>query len=222
MTPGDDVQDGSRAPDPGERLATWLDGLDLLPHLAAAGLPSVDRDAEGRAVWTDPVTQQPLSADQLEQLDRLLHSEGSEPEHSVPVPLLLIARQARLRDQLLAGDWFTYETLAALRGTSLEATRFAVHKAGGAHGLLVVAADARTLVPAFQLTGTGQVRPELGPVLHPLLAAGMDPWRAWAWLTEPAALLSGLVPERAAADPETADLVVHAAVRLAERVEARE
>ena len=46
----------------------------------------------------------------------------------------------------------------------------------------------------------------------------MDPWRAWAWLTEPAALLGGLVPEQAAADPDDADLARHAAVRLAEKV----
>ena len=57
-------------------------------------------------------------------------------------------------------------------------------------------------------------------MLEPLLAARMDPWRAWAWLTQPAGLLGGLVPETAAADPATADLVAHAAVRLAERVAA--
>jgi hypothetical protein len=221
MTPPEDSPDvspASRAPGLAERLAGWLDDLDLAPHLRAAGLPTFVRDEAGRAVWTDPGTRQPLSADQLEQLDRLLHSEGSEPEHAVPVPLLVIARQARLRTELLATPAYTYETLAERRGTSLDATRFAVHKAGNEHRLLVVAADARTLVPAFQLDDSGRLRAELVPVLEPLLAAGMDPWRAWAWLTQPAALLGGQVPERAAADPEDAGIVVHAAVRLAERV----
>ena len=213
-----DDQPTSGSDDLGERLAGWLEELDLAPHLGEAGLPTFVRDGAGRAVWTDPGTRLPLSGDQLEQLDRLLHSEGSEPEHAVPVPLLVIARRARLRSELLASPVHTYETLAERRGTSLEATRFAVHKAGNEHRLLVVAADARTLVPAFQLDGSGQVRVELLPVLEPLLAAGMDPWRVWAWLTQPAALLSGQVPERAAADPEDARVVVHAAVRLAERV----
>ena len=201
-----------------ERLATWLEGLGLVEHLATAGLPTFTRDADGVARWTDPGTGRPLDHDQLEQLDRLLHKEGSEPEHAVPVPLLLIARQARLRQELLAGEWFSYETLAALRGTSVNATRFAVHKAHDQHRLLLVATETGTVVPAFQLTDAGVLRPELGPVLEPLLAARMDPWRAWVWLTRPAGLLGGQVPERLAADPAEADLVQHAARRLAERV----
>ena len=39
-----------------------------------------------------------------------------------------------------------------------------------------------------------------------------------SWLTQPAGLLAGLVPEQAAAEPDTTGLVAHAAVRLAERV----
>jgi hypothetical protein len=202
----------------GEHLARWLDGLGLTPHLADAGLPTFERDDEGRARWSDPRTGLRLDADQLEQLDRLLHQEGSEPEHAVPVPLLLIARQARVRQELLDTAWLTYETLGALRGTSVNATRFAVHKAQDAHRLLVVATETGTVVPAFQLTAAGEPRPDLEPVLAPLLAAGMDPWRAWAWLTQPVGLLGGQVPERLAADPAEADLVRHAALRLAERV----
>lgn len=220
MTPAEDPHDASTpgSEDLGERLAAWLEELDLVPHLSAAGLPTFRRDDEGRARWIDPGTRLPLSGDQLRQLDRLLHSEGSEPEHAVPVPLLLIARQARLRAELLASPWFTYETLAERRGTSLESTRFAVHKAANEHRLLVVAAEERRLVPAFQLDGGGEVRAELLPVLEPLLAAGMDPWRVWAWLTQPAALLGGEVPERVAARPEDTGLAAYAAARLAERV----
>jgi hypothetical protein len=206
------------APERGERLARWLDDLGLAPHLADAGLPTFERDADGRARWTDPRTGLPLDADQLEQLDRLLHQEGSEPEHAVPVPLLLIARQARVRQELLDTPWLTYETLAELRGASVNATRFAVHKAQDAHRLLVVATESGTVVPAFQLTPDGEPRPDLAPVIAPLLAAGMDPWRAWAWLTQPVGLLGGQVPQLLVADPDEADLVRHAAVRLAERV----
>lgn len=215
--PGDEE---ARAAELGQRLASWLEALGLGSHLAGAGLPTYERDDHGRARWTDPNTGLPMASAQLEDLERLLRSQGSDPRHAVPVQLVQLARQARVRQELLDSPWFSYETLAELRGTSLDATRFAVHKAGGEHRLLLVAADERTLVPAFQLTPEGNLRPELGPVLEPLLAARMDPWKAWAWLTQPAGLLGGQVPERAAADPETAEVVRHAAVRLAERVSA--
>ncbi|HEY0949900.1 hypothetical protein [Nocardioides sp.] len=221
MTSQDGTHDGSqvdvRVGELGERLAAWLESLGLADHLAAAGLPTFARDARGTVAWTDPHTGLPMSGDQLVDLERLLRSEGSEPKHAVPVQLVQIARQARLRQELLESPWFTYETLAELRESSVDATRFVVHKAGGEHRLLVVAADERTLVPAFQLTPDGNLRPELGPVLEPLLAARMDPWKVWAWLTQPAGLLGGEVPEQAAADPDRAELVREAAVRLAER-----
>lgn len=210
--------DDQQARELGERLASWLEGLGLASYLPAAGLPVLDRDADGRAVWTDPGTRRPMTGEQLAEVERLLRQDGSEPEHAVPVSLVQLARRAKVREGLLASEWFTYETLAEVRGASTDATRFAVHKAASEHRLLVVAADERTLVPGFQLAGDGEVRPELVPVLEPLLASRMDPWQVWGWLTQPAALLGGQVPERAAADPAEADVVLHAAVRLAERL----
>lgn len=196
--------------DTGERLASWLEGLGLAGALAEAGLPTFTRDADGRAVWTDP--------ERLDELEVLLRSEGEEPEHAVPVALVLIARQARLRSELLETPWFTYETLAELRGATVDGTRFAVHKAAQTHRLLVVPVEDRVVVPAFQLTDDGEVRADVAPLLEPLLAARMDPWKVWAWLTQPAALTFGRAPAEAVTDPEAADLVLHAAVRLAERV----
>jgi hypothetical protein len=143
---------------------------------------------------------------------------GPVSEHDVDLGRLLRERQERLRAELLQTPWFTYETLAEVRGASVDATRYAVHKAAQAHRLLVVPVDERSVVPAFQLTPDGEPRSDLAPVLEPLLVAGMDPWRAWAWLTQPAALTLGQAPERAVTDPELADLVRHAAVRLAERL----
>ncbi|QIK66524.1 hypothetical protein G7072_09320 [Nocardioides sp. HDW12B] len=201
----------------GERLAGWLEGLGIAGQLDEAGLPSLSHDLEGRAVWTDPNTGEPLDADQLDQLERLLRQQGDEPEHAVPVALVLLARQARLHEELLATPTHTYASLAELRGVELNAARFQVHKAAAAHRLLLVAPQGRTLVPAFQLTGAGEPRAELLPVLEPLLAAGTDPWRVWAWLTQPAALLGGAVPERAVTDPEEAELVRRAALSLARR-----
>ncbi|MDF1605074.1 hypothetical protein [Nocardioides sp. YIM 152315] len=194
----------------GERLATWLEDLGLADALAEAGLPTFTRDSSGRAVWSEP--------DRVPELDRALRGQGSEPEHAVPVALVLLARQARLRTELLESPWFTYETLAEVRGASVDATRYAVHKAAQTHRLLVVPVDERVVVPAFQLGSDGEVRPEVAPLLEPLLAAGMDPWRAWAWLTQPAALTLGQAPEKAVTDPEMADLVRHAALRLAEHL----
>lgn len=201
-----------------DRIADWLSDLHLGEHLAEAGLPTYERDAEGHAHWTDPATGKAMTTAQLEGLDRQLHSDGSDPEHAVPVALLQLRRRAKVRAELVASPCFTYESLAELRGATVNATRFAVHKASAAHTLLLVANDERTLIPAFQFTTGGDPRPEIEALLRPLLGAGMEPWNAWAWLTQPAALLGGQVPERAAADPDEAGLATHAAVRLAERV----
>lgn len=205
----------------GDRIADWLSDLHLVEYLAEAGLPAFERDAEGHARWTDPATGKAMTSAQLEALDRQLRSEGSDPEHAVPLALLQLQRRAQQRAELLAGAWFTYETLAELRGATVNATRFAVHKAHSENSLLVLANEERTLIPAFQFTSTGEPRPEIGRMLRPLLAAGMDPWNVGAWLTQPVALLGGLVPEQAAADPDEVDIAVHAAVRLAERASAQ-
>ncbi|GAB6985308.1 hypothetical protein [Nocardioides pyridinolyticus] len=189
----------------GERLATWLEELGLADQLGEAGLPTFTRDADGHAEWSEP--------DRVEELDRVLRSQGDDPAHAVPLGLVVLARQARVRTELLATLWHTYESLGDLRGTSLDATRFAVHKAASEHRLLVVPLEERAIVPAFQLGADGELRPELAPVIEPLLAARMDPWRAWAWLTQPAALTLGQAPEKA--DP---DLARVAAERLAERL----
>jgi len=204
--------------DRAERLATWLEELGLSEQLAEAGLPTYERDADGVAWWTDPRTGEPLDDGQLADLDALLHQEGDEPGHAVPVTLVQLRRRARLREQLLADGWHSYASLGELRGTSEDATRFAVHQAFNRGALLVVPHRTTSIVPAFQLDHGGQLRAELGPVIEPLLTARMDPWTAWAWLTRPVALLSGTVPEVAARDPQEALIVRHAALRLAERV----
>lgn len=201
------------------RLADWIDELGLTAHLADAGLPSFARDEAGVPTWSE-ADGEPLSDERLAQLDVSLRDHGDDPAHGVPVALVLLARKARLRAELLTTPAWTYDHLAQIRHTSVNATRFWVHKQAQAHGLLTVSQGEHLLVPAFQLTASGDVRPELLPVLEPLLAAGTDPWDAWIWLTQPAGLLGGDVPERLAADPEEAALVAHAATRLAQRVTA--
>lgn len=204
----------------GERLAAWLEGLGLDDQLAAAGLPTFERDAHGTAQWRDPSTGEAMTPEQLEGLDRLLHSEGEEAAHAVPLALVQLRRQATVRAALLASETLDYAGVAALRGVSENTARFAVHKAAQRRALLVVQQDGATLVPAFQLTAAGELRPELGAVLEPLLASGMDAWQVWTWLTQPAGLLGGGVPHEVARDPEELPVVQHAAVRLAERARA--
>lgn len=203
-----------------ERLAQWLEELGLADQLDSAGLPTFERDPAGVVTWKDPRTGSPLTAEQLADLDRLLHSDGDEPTHAVPLALVQLRRQARVRGELLAGEWHTYATLAGLRGTSENATRFAVHKSAERRSLLVVPHEGGTLVPAFQLTDSGELRPELGAVLEPLLAAPIDPWQVWGWLTQPAGLLGGGIPHELARDEAELPVVRHAAVRLAERARA--
>ncbi|MCX6398784.1 MAG: hypothetical protein NTX33_02490 [Propionibacteriales bacterium] len=199
------------------RLATWLEQLGLVGQLAEAGLPTFERDIDGAVSWRDPATGGPLTPEQIHDLDEVLHQVGEEPAHAVPLALVQLRHQARVRATLLAGASHSYASLAEIRRTSENATRFAVHKAAERRALLVVPHDGGTLIPAFQLDEAGELRPELGPVLEPLLASTMDPWQVWAWLTQPAGLLGGAVPHEAARDREEVAIVQHAAVRLAER-----
>lgn len=201
----------------GTQLAAWLEELGLAQHLGEAGLPTFERDADGVARWRDPATGLPMSADQIQALDQMLHQDGDDPAHAVPLALVQLRRQAQVRTALLATASHSYASLAEIRGTSENATRFDVHKAAERRALLVVPHDGGTLVPAFQLDAAGELRAELGPVLEPLLASTMDAWQVWAWLTQPAGLLGGAVPHEAARDSEEAAIVRHAAVRLAER-----
>jgi hypothetical protein len=206
--------------DPGDlagSLAAWLEGLGLADQLARAGLPTYERDDDGRVRWTEPGTGEALSAERLAELDRLLRSEGDDPAHAVPIALVQLRRESRVRAALLDGGWVDYAEVGRRRGVSENAARFALHKAAERRSVLLVQHEGRTLVPTFQLDEDGQVRTELLTVLEPLLASGADPWRTWAWLTTPAALLGGAVPHEAARDPEELPIVQHAAIRLAER-----
>ncbi|WP_299930881.1 hypothetical protein [uncultured Nocardioides sp.] len=198
-----------------EELADWLEGLGLADQLAAAGLPTYARD--GDAVrWTEPATGEPLDDERLVELDRLLRSQGEDPAYAVPLALVRLRRESRVRQELLDGGWLDYAGVAQLRGVSTNAARFAVHKAAERRTLLVVGHEGAVLVPSFQLDEAGEVRTELLTVLEPLLVS-VDPWRAWIWLTTPAALLGGAVPHEAARDPEELPVVQRAAVALAER-----
>jgi len=203
-----------------ERLAAWLEGLGLVDQLGPAGLPSFVRDADGVAHWREPVTGELLGTSRLTELDHQLRSVGADPVHGVPVALVQLRREGRVRAALLDGGWWDYAGVARLRSVSVNTARFALHKAAERRAVLLVQHEGAILVPAFQLDGAGEVRGELLAVLEPLLAAGIDPWRTWIWLTTPAALMGGAVPHEAARDREELPLVQRAAIALAERARA--
>lgn len=209
--------DSTDPPDLAGRLAAWLEGLGLADQLGAAGLPTYERDAAGVVLWRDPASGEPLADDRVAELDTLLRATGDDPAHGVPIALVRLRRDARVRAALLDGGWLDYAGVAHLRGVSENAARFALHKAAERRTVLLVQHEGATLVPSFQLDERGEVRTELLAVLEPLLAAGVDPWRAWIWLTTPAALLGGAVPHEAARDGEELPLVQRAAIALAER-----
>jgi len=210
-----------KAPEPqqtdADALADWLAGLGLLDQLGPAGLPVVVRGHDGRAHWQEQATGEPLSAARLAELATLLHAQGEDPRHGVPVELVRLARQARLREELVASAWFTYASLAELWQVSDASARFRVTKAANAGTLLTVPTELALLVPAFQLDEAGEVRADLAAPLAALLGAGTDPWLVWSWWTTPAALLSGEVPQEAVRDPLRRGDVDHAARRLAGR-----
>ncbi len=206
--PGDDLAG---------RLASWLEGLGLADQLSAAGLPTYEHGADGLVHWRDAATGEPRGPDRLVDLDRMLHSLGDDPTHAVPIALVRLRRESRLRAALLDGGWLDYAGVGRLRGASENAARFELHKASERRTVLLVPHEGATLVPSFQLDDQGEVREELLAVLEPLLTAKVDPWRVWIWLTTPAALTGGAVPHEAARDPEELPIVRHAAVALAER-----
>jgi hypothetical protein len=126
---------------------------------------------------------------------------GSRVEVMPPAALEQARRLAAHRRALLEQPAFDHGTLAELRGDREEsATRTWVARRRREGTLFTVTVANRTVIPAFQLTVTGEVRPELRDPLRTLTGAGLDPWTVWTWLTSPATLLDGEVPAEWAAD----------------------
>lgn len=138
---------------------------------------------------------------------------------TAPATLAQAHRLAAERDALLATPVLTYAALRELRGDNQESsTRTWVSRARARRSLFTLAHGGHTLIPAFQLTADGGLRRELQPVLDPLLAARIDGWALWTWLTSASALLSGQVPEKAVS--QAPDRVARAARRFATKAAA--
>ncbi|KQP83543.1 hypothetical protein ASF35_00665 [Aeromicrobium sp. Leaf291] len=97
--------------------------------------------------------------------------------------------------RLLESGALDLEALRSRRDDSSIATTAAWARSQGSAVLVLVDAGG-PVYPAFQFTDTGDLRPELSPHVALLRDAGLSPWMTWAWLTEPAALLSGHIPEQ--------------------------
>jgi len=115
-----------------------------------------------------------------------------------PASLRQAQRLASLRDALLATPSYSYTTLAEVRGEQESTTRTWFSRKRGEHRAFAVQHRGRTVIPAFQLTESGEVRVDLANVLTPLLKADLDGWVVWSWLTRPTSLLSGQTPEEVA------------------------
>lgn len=89
----------------------------------------------------------------------------------------------------------TYKTLAELRGTRESGARSWVNRLRRDNLLFTVEVKGKTLIPNVQLSADGQLNELVSEQLvQPLLAAGMEPWSLWSWLTSPTGLLSGEIP----------------------------
>jgi hypothetical protein len=119
------------------------------------------------------------------------------------------------RARLLASGALDRASLRVLRGDAVAALTDGWIAEQGSR-LLVVDVPDGSRYPLFQFMGSGDLRAELAPHVAHLQQAGLGSWQTWAWLTTPAALLSGDVPEAVlATDPSRG---VRAVKRLANRL----
>jgi hypothetical protein len=142
-------------------------------------------------------------------LTRVALARALMHQHVPLTPPASVAQAVRLaahRGSLLAGEVFTHETLQQLRGDrQVSSTRTWVTRRRAARELFTVTHDGQTIVPAFQFTAEGKLRPELQPMLEALIDGGVDGWQLWTWLTSASSFLSGEVPHEVARNqPERA------------------
>lgn len=185
-------------------------------------------------VWVDGVLIRGLSKDDAVTAIKLLRAArdmqfttGQSAAHGLlstmlraevelipPASVEQARRLAGVRKALLATPVLTHETLGEVRGDSNPSTtRTWVSRARERGRLFTVKVDGRSVIPALQLTDSGDLRDEYAPVLSPLLEADLDGWAIWIWLTTPSPLLSGGIPDRLIT--ETPERVRRAAQRFA-------
>lgn len=106
-----------------------------------------------------------------------------------------IQRGTALRAELLENSGYeTYESLAASRQTLQSSVRTWVSRLRERGDLFTVKFKGTTLIPAVQLTDSGDLDEAVADMVRPLLASGLDSWSLWSWLRNPTGLLSSDVP----------------------------
>src|SRR5699024_1916909 len=108
--------DDARAADPrsvGRAVAARLEDLGLADQLEPARLPTYVREGE-EVRWRDPLSGATLDDARLLEPDAMLRSVGDDPAHGVPVELVRLRREGRLRAALLDGGWLDYAGVAEL------------------------------------------------------------------------------------------------------------
>lgn len=120
--------------------------------------------------------------------------EGAGPILS-PARSAAAERLAQHRVELLGTPTYTHETLAEVRGAKEAAVRAWVARHRGGGDVVVVKQDGRTILPAFQFTDDGELRPEVARVNRILAEdAEMTGWEKWTWWWARTGLLSGQSP----------------------------
>ena len=132
-----------------------------------------------------------------------------------PASVRIAQRLASRRDALLTTPTFSSATLAQLRGQQDSSARTWFYRQQKKGRLFSVIHHGEVVIPAFQLTDIGDVRPELAAMIEPLRQAGVDGWAIWNWLTSPTSWLSGQTPEAVAG--KEPDRAATAARRFAAR-----
>jgi hypothetical protein len=100
---------------------------------------------------------------------------------------------AEHRLDLVRSGCLTYGELAKRRATSETAARSWVSRHRGQ--LLVVSSGGRSVVPSFQLTEHGELRPRVAEINAILKDDDtMDDWSRWAWWHSRTSFLSGASP----------------------------
>lgn len=111
-----------------------------------------------------------------------------------------IQRGTALRAELLENSGYeTYESLAAARQTLRSSVRTWASRLRERGDLFTIRFKGTTLIPAAQLTDSGELDEAIADMVRPLLASGLDSWSLWSWLCSPTGLLSGGVPVEVAA-----------------------
>jgi hypothetical protein len=119
------------------------------------------------------------------------------PDIEIPPPVVLeqarrnLALRVRMLEEFGAID---PRELAVLVGSAARNPASTVDNWRRADRIVTVRWQGRTLVPGFQLLGSGQPDPAVRPILRVLRSYGMSDWEQALWFVVPSPALDGARP----------------------------